>query len=85
MFRFTSAQISAREDLRRFCVTEPRRTRDLFYAIMLLILLGLATCTVLLTGTSGATFSSDAPRSSEAAKHQPATAGYPTGSLAPRH
>jgi hypothetical protein len=76
MFRLTAAGSSAQKEKSRFCVTTPRRTRDFFYGIMLLIVLGSATCTVLLTGTTGATFSSVGEERTDYLEPSHATKGY---------
>jgi hypothetical protein len=74
MFNLSAARFSMSEDPRGFAMTVPRRTRDLFHAILLLILLGSATCTVFLTLTLG----SVDPERSQFVEHVLATGGSST-------
>lgn len=82
MFRLVAALSSAKtrpvaeESVPRFCVSAPRRTRELFCGIMLLILIGSATCTILFNGLSGGLSGGVAPNGALSAEYHPADNGH---------
>ncbi len=73
MFRFRARQNA---DEGRFCVVAPRRPREFLYAIVLVLVLGSATCMVLLMGMVWPTQDSVTSESAKFRDHYPATVGY---------